>query len=123
MYRLFGSILLLAVVSVGAGCSGKPTPPSYGSEDGRAIAILVEDVNEKKSNTLELKPLFEGNPPAIRELSKFSYEVTGSPTVSGSTATSQVKILHEGTGDEIAKVEWSFTKAGDKWKVKSAPLK
>lgn len=122
----------LALFAVGflsaAGCGGSVAqPPSYGSDDGKAIAVLVDQVNEFKSTASHFEKLFApGAAPkgaAGKKYATLSYDVSGNPTVSGATATARVKMRKEmGDGGDAGEQEWSFVKDGDKWKIKSAPL-
>jgi hypothetical protein len=115
--RLAAGILLILVVQ---GC-GSPAPPSYGSEDGKKIALLIEDLNEKKGNTVESKKLFVSVPANLVRLGQFSFDVKGSPSVTGTTATATLAVRTEG-GEDKGQQQWTFEKVGENWRIKTAPL-
>src|SRR5262245_26327550 len=117
---LTGVVLSTVVLS---GCSKTGAGPSYGGEEGRKIAQLVELVNDEKSTAPNLARLFVKGaaPKDSRKYPLYYYEVSGNPTVSGDTATAMVKVKLE-AGEETVEKEWSFAKEGEAWKIKSAPL-
>ncbi len=129
MFRPATILTLAFVVAqpliVGCG-SGQQTPtplPDYGSEDGVQIALLVSEFNDAKTQLVKAKKLFAGSPPNVREYQNLAFEVVvGSPKVDGTTATASVKVLSDADMKPIATTEWTFTKVGDAWKIKSAPL-
>ena len=99
MRRSTLALLALGFLSA-AGCGGSVAqPPSYGSEDGKAIAVLVDQVNEFKSTASQFEKLFAaGAAPkgaAAKKYPTLSYDVAGTPTVSGDTATARIKMRHE----------------------------
>lgn len=117
--RAFG----LVIVVFALGCGGSPKPPTYGSEEGKKIAVLVEDLNEARADGKQFKQLFSGSAPTDwKKYSSFLYDVEGHPTVNGDTATARVKIRADGDGSDKGSQEWTFVKAGDGWKIKTAAL-
>ena len=120
-----GLLALLLASSAGCGGPKEVPPPDYGSPDGLKIAQAVSEFNDAKADAAEFKKAFVANPPANwREYDKFSFNVVvGSPKVSGDGATAGVTVHKETNYEVVATVEWSFTKVGDAWKLKAAPLK
>ena len=129
MVRSTRSILVMASVLLTsvAGCSGSGSValPDYGSEEGRQIAEFISYFNDYKADPVKFKKAFAGTAPSNwREYDKFRYEVkVGSPKVDGVNATATVTIHNESNYEVIATKEWTFTKVGDAWKLKDAPLK
>jgi len=125
MRKLHTFFLAVAVAGpLGSGCGESgPGGPSYGGEEGRKIAQLVELVNDEKSTSKNLARLFVKGaaPKDTRKYPLYYFEVSGEPTVSGDSATAMVKVKQE-AGEETVEKEWSFAKEGDAWKIKSAPL-
>lgn|SRR5262245_33977079 len=113
---------------VGCKSSSSAVGPTYGSEEGRAIAELVERVNDDKSNVVKLRKMFaEGAVPkdqaVLRKFPTLYYEVRGNPQVTGTTAVATVTMRSEsGNSDDKREMEWSFVKEGEEWKIQSAPL-
>ena len=117
-----GALVALTIGLTGCGKS-EPRGPSFGSEDGKQIAVLLEDLTEAAADTPKASALFAGQPPAnLKQFGRYRFEVKANPTVSGDTATATVQIVAENDGTEKGATEWSFVKEGGKWKVKTAPL-
>src|SRR5262245_54776023 len=116
-------ILLTSVV--GCGGSGSVAGPDYGSEDGRKIAEFVDYFNDYVVDANKFKKAFAGKAPANRkEYEQFRYEVkVGSPKVDGTNATATVNFRNESSHEIVVTKEWTFTKVGDEWKLKDAPLR
>ncbi|VTR94001.1 Signal peptide-domain containing protein OS=Planctomyces brasiliensis (strain ATCC 49424 / DSM 5305 / JCM 21570 / NBRC 103401 / IFAM 1448) GN=Plabr_3097 PE=4 SV=1 [Gemmata massiliana] len=113
----------LALFVVGCGSSGGGTGADMGSEEGRKVALLIEDMNDAKGNQKRTVEMFvKGTkPPDPKKLVPYDYAVLGKPAIAGETATCKVRI-DKPTGEKVGEVEWTFEKEGDKWKIKSAPL-
>lgn len=128
MLRLTPSIapLFSVVLVLVTGCgSGEVAPPNYGSPEGLKIAQTVSDFNDAKANINTFKKMFVGTAPSNwKEYERVVYEVVvGSPQVDGANATATVTVRNESNYEVIATKEWTFTKVGDAWKIKDAPLK
>ena len=119
-------LALLTAALLAAGCgSGSSIPmPDYGSEEGLKIAQLVSEFNDTRGAPAKFKKMFAAAPPAsLKAYEKYVYEVeVGSPRVEGSTATATVRLLKEADNSLVTTKEWTFGKAGDAWKIKTAPL-
>ncbi len=116
---LIVSGLLIPMVS---GCSGTPTPPSYGSEDGKKIAELIADFNDGMSDVKKFNTNFATKPTKTNtEYGRYMYDVSGSPSVNGEQATAKIKVTRD-NGKDKGVADWTFVKQGDKWKIKEAPL-
>jgi hypothetical protein len=128
MFRHLAFALFLSTVPLAAGCGGgvgdDVTPPDYGSEDGKAIAELVSRIDDARGDPAKFKKLFAGAAPANpKEYDKYLYAVeVGSPKVTGADATASVGVHKESDYAVVGTKEWAFTKVGDQWKIKSAPL-
>lgn len=112
------------VVVVLCGCGDNPqtpNPPTYSSDEGKDIAVLVEDFNEYKANARRASELFAQPVRDLKKYDSYSYDLSGSPTVSGDKATATVKVRTD-EGTDKGTVEWSFVKVGNKWKIQAAPL-
>lgn len=119
-------LALLLAFLVGCGEPKVVPPPDYGSPDGLKIAQAVSDFNDAKAEPTKFKKAFAGPLPAAswKDYEKFSYNVVvGSPKVTGDGATAGVTVHKESNYEVVATVEWSFTRVGDAWKLKAAPLK
>jgi hypothetical protein len=115
-------IIGLGVLAAGlAGCSSTPKPPDYGSDDGKAIALLIEEVNDCKADGKRLAQLFAEPVKDLKKYDPYNYDLSGKPVVSGETATAKLKVRAD-DGTEKGTTDWTFVKAGDKWKIQSAPL-
>lgn len=115
---------VLAGVAVQSGCGGAQGP-SYGSEDGRKIALLLSEVGDTTDAKRLASYFVKTAAPTKADYDRFTshyFDLAGNPSVRGNTATAKVKIRHQGTGKDTGPVEWSFVKEGDTWKIKSAPL-
>jgi hypothetical protein len=117
------SLLLTSVA--GWGGSGSVAGPDYGSEEGRKIAEFVDYFNDYKADANKFKKAFAGKAPSNwKEYEPLRYEVkVGSPKVDGTNATATVNIYNESNHEVIATKEWTFTKVGEEWKIKDAPLR
>ena len=119
--------LLVSLSALTVGCGGGPSLPTRGGPDGREIAKLIGNFNDNVSNMKGMTASFaKGAMPTkqaeIKRYSTYMYQLGSDPSVSGDTATAQVKMREHRSGDNRGPVEWSFVKEGDAWKIKSAPL-
>jgi hypothetical protein len=115
-------MLVLLSASLVLGCGGTYRPPSYGSEEGRNIALFMEEFNEAISDARRFQNSFADKPTQpMKVYSQFMYDVVGSPSIQGDQATAKIQIRTEG-GQDKGSLEWTFVKQGDKWKIKNAPL-
>lgn len=124
VYRFGFLVLLMVSFSYLSGC-GSSTPGSVdmGGEDGTKVAVLVEELNELKSNVKKLGDSFSSKP-SVADAKKFNsmtYYIKGKPTVSGMSATCKVQVEKQ-DGTPLGELDWSFEKLADGWKIKSAPL-
>jgi hypothetical protein len=122
------ALVALAILVVNfLGCSHPEAVPlpNYGSEEGLKIAQMVSEFNDWKAHPAKFKKAFAATVPAnFKDYEKFTYNVVvGSPKVDGSSATASVTIHKESNYEVVATKDWSFTKAGNDWKIKDAPLK
>jgi len=119
-------VVVLALGAAAAGCgggSGGPRPPGYGSEDGKLIADVIDAFNEVKYDPARAKKLFaSGQAPSTRQYDPYRYDVDGNPSVSGATATARIKVIGDADSKEKGTAEWTFSKEGSGWKIKTAPL-
>ncbi len=121
IYLLF--LATLAFLSF-VGCS-KPTPigPSYGSDDGKLIADVIDEFNDARSDQNSFSSLFTGKKQwTAKKYDPFRFEIEGQPDVTSNSATARIKVLNDGDGKERGTQTWSFVKEGEKWKIKTAPL-
>jgi hypothetical protein len=117
----FVFIFTLSIALV-PGCGNTPTPPSYGSEDGKKIAELIADFNDSMADVKKFQTIFIIKPAKTnKEYGRYMYDVSGSPSVSGEQATAKIKVTQD-NGKDKGVVDWTFVKQGDKWKIKEAPL-
>lgn len=116
--RLIPAALALALAGCGSG--GDPKAPQ---QDAEAIAGLVADAAEKCSAPQPAKELFVTPPDraALKRYAALTYEADGRPSVDGASATVPVKVF-DTAGRELGRVEWTFVKDGERWKLESAPL-
>ena len=64
-------------------------------------------------------------PPADKERARFRqllFTPESPPVVSGDSATVRVRVRDDNSPQPLGALEWSFSKEGGKWKIKSAPL-
>lgn len=124
MRTWLSGLVLAAAAAAGCGSGGdKSLGPSYGSEDGRQISMLVSLVNDDKSTAGTLKRHFAAGAAAdYRKFPAYAFEVKGNPVIAGDTATATVALRTEIGDKDAGEKEWAFVKAGGEWKVKAAPL-
>lgn len=114
--------LLLALT---LGCGGTKTP-SYGGEEGKSIAQLVDKLIDDRNSQQRLASHFaKGSAPDAAKFKKFApyaFEVVGDPVIEGANAKATVLVVKDSDRSEVGKKEWTFVKEGSGWKVKDAPL-
>jgi hypothetical protein len=117
-----GMVLFTTAMVFGCGSPPPAEPLNMGGEDGSAIATIIEDFNDAITSQKKLSALFASGAkqPEMSKLTGLSFSIVGKPTVTGGSAKAQVLI--EKAGQKVAEATWSFEKAGDKWKIKEAPL-
>jgi hypothetical protein len=106
------------------GCDEKPRTEQVFSGDAQGVAVLIEDMNDAKTNPRKAATLFvKGSAPAdFRKYAPYSFYIVGKPQVNGAEATAEVSVQSEREGTERGKQTWTFAKEGEAWKIKSAPL-
>ncbi|MDW8244418.1 MAG: hypothetical protein RMJ88_14510 [Thermogemmata sp.] len=110
------------VVLFGAiACSSSPQAPGYGSEDGKKIALLIEDLNEKKASNRELRQLFDTPPQNLNLYDRYMYDIQGNPAIQGDEARVTVAIRNDNDTVNTTK-EWTFVRRQGTWKIQQAPL-
>lgn len=119
--------LALALALFTAGCGGGPSHSSINADgDAKHISHAVDQFNESRMKEKDSEPLFaKGAMPKGREFKRYggySYFPTGRARRDGDAATLEVTVRDEKTGEEAGKIEWSFKKEGDAWKIAKAPL-
>jgi hypothetical protein len=116
-------VLGLTVAAVLAGCSAsKDAAPAT---EPQQVGMVISSLNDVTSKPNLLTPWFaQGAAPPAAELRKYAaytFKPNGKPTVSGDTATAKVRVLDD-KDHQVAEVEWTLVREGDRWKLKSAPL-
>ena len=103
-----------------AGCAAKDLSDMGGNE-GKAIAEVVELLNDYKARDEKISMLFAKSDglPSAQELNKYSFYVVGKPAVASDTATSKI-LVERADGTPIGEREWSFKKVDGSWKIVSA---
>jgi len=104
------------------GCSQQKVV-NMGSEDGRLVAEVVDNLNEYKSTDEKLKLILvkpDVLPPADKAGS-LEYYIVGRPTIDGEVAKANVSISRLG-GADPKEQQWSFRKVEGLWKIENAPL-
>lgn len=117
--------LCAALLALASGCGSSPTDTKNGLDlggaDASAVATLVEDMNDAKGNAKKIAGMFvKGVAPDAKKFNPYDYYIVGRPAVTGAEATCKVRL--DGKGGTKGEQDWSFTKEGDKWKIKAAPL-
>ena len=117
--------ILVSLISCVGGCR-HTTAPDYGGEDGNKIAALVDKMNDDSNTIPKLKASFASGTAIgkkdVKTYPRFRYEIKGSPTVSGDSATATVEVSAYSGNDAGREKEWTFVKEGSDWKIKAAPL-
>src|SRR5262249_45099639 len=121
-------LLLLGLVwaPTVAGCGSSGGGGSSPGGGAKAIPGLVGGKKEARTDGRKGGGLFaKGGLPTAGRFKKYggySYYLVDKPRVSGTTTNVRVSVVNETTTKEAGKVEWSFVKEGESWKIKSAPL-
>jgi hypothetical protein len=120
---IFGFLFVL-----GCGDSGPSTSKEgldLGGAEANAIGMLLDDIAELGNNPKKVEAIFAkgAKPSDLKSYSKYGYSLVGKPSASGTTGTCKVRIDDLKSGEKVTEIDWTFEKEGDKWKVKTAPLK
>jgi len=120
-----GCLFSLALFT--AGCGGGSNVSSINADgDAKHISGAVDQFNESRMKEKDSERLFaKDTMPKGREFKRYgdySYFPTGRAKPDGDSATLEVTVRDEKTGQEAGKIEWSFKKEGDTWKIAKAPL-
>jgi hypothetical protein len=119
----WAAFFFFLVVGFVSGCSQSASQGlDMGSEDGKQIAELVEQLNDDGGRAKKAKEIFAAGGKESKNYGIFRYDLKGKPSVSGTTATATILIEKLAGGDAPTEKQWEFVKEGDKWKIKSAPL-
>lgn len=112
-------ILLLVLILMG--CT-QPKVANMGSEDGRLVADLVDNLNEFNSSEAKLASILS-KPGVLTsgKIGSLEFYIVGKPTVDGEVAKARVSISKLG-GADPKEQEWSFRKVDGNWKIENAPL-
>ena len=109
-----------------AGCGGESTTKLNTDGDARRVSDVVEQFNESRMNEKRSQNLFarDAMPKGaeFKKYGQYSYFTTGSARADGDTATMEITLRNEKTGEDAGKVEWKFKKEADAWKIATAPL-
>lgn len=116
------AVAALALLAA-AGCGG--------SKDGSTPMTDLEGVEQFIASVDDFKEVPQtfgkcfaaGAVPAAAELKKYqkySFQLDGKPEMRDGEARVPIKVLAK--DKEVGKVEWTVTKEGNSWKLKSAPL-
>jgi hypothetical protein len=124
---VFGAAgLALAGVLALAGCPGGGTGRDFGSPEGKAIADqldgLVEDKGRKEKYQLYFVKGVEPKGADVKKFASHEYQLVGTPSISGDTATARIEVRKEDTRDTVGQVEWTFAREGNAWKIKTYPV-
>ncbi|MEY2611487.1 MAG: hypothetical protein RL069_298 [Planctomycetota bacterium] len=116
------SLCCLVVSLVVLGCSQEKTV-NMGSEDGRLVAGVLDDLNEFKSTEGKLALLLvrPGVLPSSDKVGLLEFYIVGKPTIDGDSAKATVSISKLG-GLDPKEQQWSFKKVDGNWKIENAPL-
>lgn len=120
---LLSWLLLVSTAWFLGGCTSSKQN-DMGSEEGAAVASLVESLNDYKGNDQQIAAvyLYPNSAPKSDEMNKYAFYVIGKPTVDGAKAKSKV-LVENNDGTSVGEFEWTFDKAGGTWKVDNAPLR
>jgi hypothetical protein len=95
-----------------------------GSEEGTAVAAIVESLNDYKGNDQQIAAVYvnANSAPKSDELNRYVFYVVGKPTVENSKAKAKV-LVENNDGSPVGEFDWTFDKASGTWKVENAPLR
>src|SRR5262249_1030593 len=110
-----------------AGCDGGESMTKLNTEgDARRVSDVVEQFDESRMDEKRSQSLFARDAmPKGAEFKKYGQSwsfPTGAARADGDTATMEITVRNEKTGEGAGKVEWTFKKEGDAWKIATAPL-
>ncbi|MBU6295709.1 MAG: hypothetical protein KJS91_13590 [Planctomycetes bacterium] len=115
---------VIAITLVGCGEGANQGKANAQTNDAAKLASLVTEFADTGTN-LTMKNYFSGGktitPAEHKRYIGFSYQLEGSPAVSGDSAKANVKITPN-EGSASATKEWLFALDKGTWKIKDAPL-
>lgn len=121
--KQWGWALLLLWICC-AGC-GKPAPGAPKTDDATLIEGTITSLPDRAQSPEMFKETFVGGnapPDASRQqIGGSQLSLSAPPGITDSTATASV-LFRSPNGEESGPVTWEFSKEGDTWKVKSAPV-
>jgi hypothetical protein len=128
--RRVALLLLAPVVLLAAGCGGSAggRKEDGSLSDREQVRQYIQSMGDIAGTPASFAKQFaDGAAPAKADMAKyaaFEFNVAGDPTISGDSATVPVQVLKSGGGvDEVVgTTTWTLAKAGDGWKIKTAPL-
>jgi hypothetical protein len=122
MNRIF-CILSLAIMASAMGCGGKPSVGGTETVDATQVSNTISGLTDAAQDPAKLGKLFVTAPDAATaaKYKDYLYYQGAKPTVTGTTAKVKMR-LEKPAGTLAGEPEWEFEKAGDVWKIKSAPL-
>ena len=121
---LMGLTALVTALVGGCGSSSSTTE-NTALTDAQQLAALVTEFNDTGTPLSMSKYFVAGSRIGQTEYRKYiahTYKVTGTPEITGTTATAQVTITTATDSKDLGTREWSFVKEGNTWKLKDAPL-
>lgn len=125
MRTVSAAVVSAALAALGCGRDTAPTPPDFGGEDGRQIAVVIELLSEDAALP-KLRRVFAPGSTLTRadekKYGRYRYDLKGVPEVTDATATATVNVIAHATGDRAGEQVWTFVKDGERWKIKYAPV-
>jgi hypothetical protein len=122
MNRLMSFALVLGL-GLMSGCGTKAVDGGKPTVDVAQLTSIVTGLGDAARDPAKFSKLWV-TPPDAATAAKYTgylYYAGGAPSVSGTTAKIKMK-LEKPAGTVAGEPEWEFEKAGDTWKIKSAPL-
>lgn len=129
--QLLSGAIVLVVLGFTAGCGGGGNagdPASEMTEDQQSIEVVVGSVADSAGDVRRLRELFtkESAPTATMaqkyKSRMFQIDYDSEITVSGDTATMNVKVFTYDDPPTETVETWKAQKVGDDWKLSDAPL-
>jgi len=119
---IIGLIQSFLLVLILMGCSQQKNL-NMGSEEGKLVADVVDNLNEFKSTEAKLALLLvrPGVLPSSDKVGLLEFYIVGKPTIDGDSAKTTVSISKLG-GLDSKEQQWSFKKVDGNWKIENAPL-
>ncbi len=114
------------VLCLVAGCGGEPIVHINADGEAKLISNVVEEFNESSMDARKSSRYFtKGMMPKgaeFKKYGKYAYLTTDTAKTSGDTATMGVTLQDPRSGEDAGKVEWTFKKETNGWKIATAPL-